>query len=237
MKQILEQLIKLQEIDHRLMEIKEHMGDLPKTVESQELEIATIQSKNEQNQARIYQINKDIRRHESEIEDFSTKLKKHKDQLFLVKSNKEYDAITQEIDHMKTTISESETVQLQFEEEKIQLEETIKLNTNKIESTSELLSSNQIALQSAMAETTHEQKKLESNRNILYKDIEPTYLSQYETLRNAREGVGMASIIASACGGCYSQLPPQIVIEIKENKQIMTCPGCGILQFWDGAEE
>ena len=46
MNQTLEQLIKLQEIDHRLMEIKEHMGDLPKTVEFQELEIATIQSKN-----------------------------------------------------------------------------------------------------------------------------------------------------------------------------------------------
>jgi len=237
MKQTLEQLIKLQEIDHRLLEIKEHMGDLPKTVESQELEITTIQSKNEQKQARIDQIDKDIRHHESEIEDFSTKLKKYKEQLFLVKSNKEYDAISQEIDHMKTTISESETVQLQFEEEKTELEETIKLNTNKIESTSESLSSNRIALQSAMAETTHEQEKLESNRNILYKDIEPTYLSQYETLRNAREGVGMASIIGSACGGCYSQLPPQIVIEIKENKQIITCPGCSILQFWDGAEE
>jgi len=237
MNQTLEQLIKLQEIDHRLLEIEEHMGDLPSTVESQKLEIDAIQSENEQKQERIIQIDKDIRHNVSEIEDFSTKLKKYKEQLFLVKSNKEYDAISQEIDHMKTTISESETVQLQFEEEKAQLEETIKLNMNKIESTLGTLSSNQIALQSAMAETTHEQEKLESNRNILYKDIEPTYLSQYETLRKAREGVGMASIIGSACGGCYSQLPPQIVIEIKENKQIITCPGCSILQFWDGAEE
>ena len=237
MNQTLEQLIKLQGIDHRLLEIKEHMGDLPMTVKSQELEIVTMQSKNEQKRERIAQIDKDIRHHESEIEDFSIKLKKYKEQLFLVKSNKEYDAISQEIDHMKTTISESETVQLQFEEEKVELEETIKLNTNKIESTSESLSRNRIELQSAMAETNHEQEKLESNRNILYKDIEPTYLSQYETLRNAREGVGMASIIGSACGGCYSQLPPQMVIEIKENKQIITSPTCSILQFWDGVEE
>ena len=138
---------------------------------------------------------------------------------------------------MKTTISESETDQLQLEEEKIELEETIKLNMNKIESTSELLINNQIELKSAIAETTHEQEELESNRDILYKDIEPIYLTTYEKLRNARDGVGMASIIGSACGGCYSQLPPQIVIEIKENKQIITCPSCSILQFWDGAEE
>ena len=237
MNNTLEQLIKLQEIDHRLLEIKEDMGDLPSKVESQELEIATIQSKNEQKQKRIVQIDKDIRHHESEIEDFSTKLEKYKEQLFLVKSNKEYDAISHEIDHMKTTISESESVQLQFEEEKIELNEAIKLNTNKIESTEELLSDNRVELQSEIAKTTHEQEELNSNRNILYKDIEPTYLSKYETLRNAQDGVGMASIIGSACGGCYSQLPPQTVIEIKENKQIITCPGCDILQFWDGAEE
>ena len=237
MNQTLEQLIKLQEIDHRLLEIKEHMGDLPLTVESQELEISTIQTENEQKKARIVQIDKDIRHYISEIEDFSLKLGKYKEQLFLVKSNKEYDAINHEIDHMKTTISESENIQLEFEEEKIELKEAIKLNGNKIDSTSELLTNNRIELESAMAETTHEQEELESNRDILYKDIEENYLTTYEKLRNARDGVGMASIIGSACGGCFSQLPPQIVIEIKENKQIITCPSCSILQFWDGAEE
>ena len=35
MNQTLEQLIKLQEIDHRLLEIKDFMGDLPAMVEIQ----------------------------------------------------------------------------------------------------------------------------------------------------------------------------------------------------------
>jgi len=237
MKQTLEQLIKLQEIDQRLLEIKEYMGDLPETVESQDLEIASFQSENEQKQNRIVEIEKDIRHHEAEIKDFTTKLEKYKEQLFLVKSNKEYDAISQEIDHMKTTISESEDVQLKFEEEKTELEETIKLNTNKIETILESLVSNRSDLQSALAETTHEQEKLESNKSVIFDKIEPSYLIAYETLRNARNGIGMASIMGKACGGCYSQLPPQTLIEIKENNKIITCPSCSVLQFWDGAEE
>ena len=171
MKQTLEQLIKLQEIDQRLLEIKEHMGDLPVTVEAQELEVASLQSENEQKQNRIGEIEKDIRHHEAEIEDFTTKLGKYKEQLFLVKSNKEYDAISLEIDHMKVTITESEDVQLEFEEEKTDLEENIKLNTNKVETISELLSSNRTELQSALAETTHEQEELESNRSIIFDKI------------------------------------------------------------------
>ena len=107
MNQTLEQLIKLQEIDHRLLEIKEHMGDLPTMVESQASEIKSLKSENEQKQEKIAEIDKHIRNHEANIEDFITKLKKYKEQLFLVKSNKEYDAISQEIDHMKTTISDS----------------------------------------------------------------------------------------------------------------------------------
>ena len=237
MNQTLEQLIKLQIIDQRLLEIKEDMGDLPGTVETQELEIISMEDDNQQKKDRVLKIEKNIRHQEVEIEDFTTKLVKYKEQLFLVKSNKEYDAISQEIDHMKTIISDSETVQIRFEEEKLELKENSKFNTNKIESISESLSSNQSELKAAMAETTSEQKDLESNRTTLYNNIEPNYLNQYEILRGARNGVGMASIIGGACGGCYSQLPPQTIIEIKENKQIITCPNCGVLQFWDGAED
>jgi len=236
MNQTLEQLIKLQEIDQRLLEIKEHMGDLPDTVESQRLEIASLDEENQQKQKRLSEIEKSIRHHEAEIEDFTTKLGKYKEQLFLVKSNKEYDAISQEIEHMRTTISESECIQITFEEEKSEWEENIKLNTNKIASITELLSSNRSELDAAMAETTHEQEELEFNRKTLNKDIDPSYLNQYEILFNARN-VGMVSIIGAACGGCYSQLPPQTVIEIRENKQIITCPNCSVLQFWDGAED
>ena len=237
MNQTLEQLIKLQEIDQRLLEIREFMGDLPLTVESQELEISSLESMDLTKQERINIINKDIRHHEIEIEDFTIKMAKYKDQLYLVKSNKEYDALSQEIDHMKATITESENILLQFEEEKIELEDSIKLNSNKIETISDSLSSNRIKLQSAVQETTHEQKKLDKNRNILYKDIERSYLNVYERLRKGKEGVGMASIIGQACGGCYSQLPPQTHIEIKQNNKMITCPNCSIFLFWDGAEE
>ena len=236
MNQTLEQLIKLQEIDQRLLEIKEHMGDLPGTVGSQESEIVSLKEDNQQKQERVSEIEKSIRHHEAEIEDFTTKLKKYKEQLFLMKSNKEYDAISMEIDHMKTTISDSELVQITCEEEKLVLEDSIKLNINKIETLEELLTDNRIELQTTIAETTHEQEKLETNRNKLFKNIDPSYVNQYEILFNARS-VGMVSIIGAACGGCYSQLPPQTVIEIKENKHIITCPNCSLFQYWDGAEE
>ena len=235
MNQTLEQLIKLQEIDHRLLEIKDFMGDLPLTVETQEKELATMESDNEGKQNRISEIEKEMRHYEREIEDMNTHMVKYKDQLYLVKSNKEYDSLNHEIDHMKTKISESETQLLNLIEEKDTLEEIVKLNTGKMESITVALSSNKVELKSAIAETQQEQEKLEKNRSNLYKDIESIKLNAYERISQRREGVGMVSIIEKACGGCYSQLPPQMVIEIKKSVDIITCPNCSIMLFWDGA--
>ena len=53
MNQTLEQLIKLQEIDQRLLEIKNFMGDLPNTVKTQEKEVATMASDNDSKHKRI----------------------------------------------------------------------------------------------------------------------------------------------------------------------------------------
>ena len=237
MNQTLEKLIKLQGIDQRLLEIKDFMGDLPTTVENQENEMTTLESKNQNNQDRIKGIEKEMRHYESEIQDKSSKMEKYKDQLYLVKSNKEYDSLNNEIDHIKGEISESETNLMTRMEEKQELEEKIKLNFNKLETITESLSSNKDELQLAMAETQNEQTELEKNRNNLFKDIEPIKLNTYERIRKAREGVGMVSIIEKACGGCYSQLPPQTVIEIKKSVDIISCPGCSVMLFWDGAEE
>ena len=236
MNQTLEQLIKLQEIDYRLLEIKDFMGDLPSTVEAQEKEVETMESDNKRKLNRIIEIEKEMRHSEREIEDMNTQMVKYKDQLYLVKSNKEYDSLNHEIDHIKANISESETKLLILIEEKETLEEIVKLNTSKIESITELLLSNRIELKSAMAETQNEQQELEKNRSKLFKDIEPAELKTYERLRQGREGVGMVSIIGHACGGCYSQLPPQTVIEIKKSVDIIACPNCSIMLFWDGIE-
>ena len=56
MNQTLEQLIKLQKIDQRLLEIKDFMGDLPLMVETQEKEVVTMASDNGGKQIRITEI-------------------------------------------------------------------------------------------------------------------------------------------------------------------------------------
>ena len=191
MNETLEQLIKLQGIDHRLLEIMDIMGDLPSKVEVQEEEVTSLELDNKGKRKRISEIEKEMRHYEREIDGMNTKMAKYKDQLYLVKSNKEYDSLNHEIDHMKTAISKAETQFLNLTEEKESLDETIKLNTTKITSITELLDSNKVELKLAMAKTNSEQEELEQSRRKLFKDIESVKLLAYERVRERRKGAGM----------------------------------------------
>ncbi|MBC8312278.1 MAG: hypothetical protein H8E72_08215 [Candidatus Marinimicrobia bacterium] len=237
MKETLNQLIELQEIDCRLHEINELKGDLPEKVLDQENELTIYKNENETKDARVQEIETVSRKRTAEVEDFNVKLTKYKDQLYLVTSNKEYDALNTEIDNMKKAISESETIILTGEEEKNTLNEVIKSNSNKIETVTLTLAENKSELETALSETQAEEKKLLKSRTGLVKDIDTRYLGVYERLMSSRDGAGLVSMIKSSCGSCYAKLPPQMVIEVKENSKIISCPSCSIFLFWDGTEE
>ena len=237
MKETLNQLIELQEIDSRLYEINELRGDLPEKVLEQEKELDIYKSENDVKDARVQEIEHDSRKRNAEVEDFNVKLTKYKDQLYLVTSNKEYDALNTEIDNMKKAISDSETIILTEEEEKNVLYEVIKSNSNKIETVSLILEKNKLELESALSETQAEEKKLLKSRKGLAKGIDARYLNTYERLMDARDGAGMVSMLKSSCCSCYTKLPPQMVIEVKDNSKIISCPSCSIFLFWDGIEE
>ena len=145
MRQTVYGLIELQEVDNRLDELMEERGDLPLIVEDlqNKLEVKKSELKNAQQELK----NKRVRQRELEleIEEAKKKLDKYEEQLYQVKTNKEYDAITLETESAKEMlengkkeltqiaglISENEEEVSRFESEVVALEE--EMETNKIE--------------------------------------------------------------------------------------------------------
>ena len=104
MDQELKKLISLQHVDNEIQEIVSLSGDLPNRVNKKEAQLNDVKSKLESTNHKTAELEKDSRKISSEIEDSQAKLEKYKDQLFLVKTNKEYDALNSEIDHLKSCL-------------------------------------------------------------------------------------------------------------------------------------
>jgi len=236
MNQELENLISLQSIDSKILDIESLAGDLPQKVEKKEQAIKEMSDNLDAGSQRLEGIEKENRKLKSEIEDGEASLAKYKDQLFLVKSNKEYDALNNEIDHLKKTISESEEKYILLEEEKETLLKTKESDESEIATLNEILEKEKARLDGALNESKSELEELNINRKSIMNKIESSYLSQYNTLKEVK-GMGVAPLNGNCCGSCYSTLPPQMVVEIKSNNIIHSCPSCSVYSYWEKEEE
>ena len=229
----LKQLIELQKIDSRLLSIEESKGDLPSTVKKLTEELDNTKKEEQLGESKIKEIFSEIKKETANIEDSSVKLSKLKDQLYLVKSNKEYDALSFEIDHLKELIKTSEDRAIELEEHKENIENNNKNYAVDINDVEKTLDEKNTELSIAISNTEKEESELNKSRLKVVDTIDTRFLSSYNRLREARGGMGIVNICSNACGACYTQLPKQTIIEVKGNSSIIPCPNCSTYMFFE----
>lgn len=226
--QKLESLIKLQEIDSQMDEIKKVRGDLPEEVRDIEDEIAGYDTRIGKYNDEIKELESVITGHRNGIKDAEKLIKKYEEQQQNVRNNREYDAISKEI--------ELQQLEIQLCEKKIK-EANYKIDLKKaeIETTQATLNTRKADLENKkselnviIAEGEEELKQLQKSRDEAASKVENRLLMSYMRLRNNfRNGLAVVAVKRDACGGCYNQVPPQRQAEIKEKKKIIICEHCG----------
>jgi len=222
-------LYQLQLIDDQLDELEELRGDLPITVNELQSQIDAIKAQvDEKNEAKEEAIKK--RNHnDAEIVRLSDNLKKFKAQLYKVRNNKEYDALTKEIDHAEETIKKYEEENRAFEE----LVERLKIEVEEISpqlyKLSEELKSKESELKQIIKANEREEVKLKEKRDQIAAKVRKSDYNTYMRIRKALRGKAVATINRSACSGCQNIVPPQRQLEVRSNKRVYTCESCGRL--------
>lgn len=231
-------LYQLQLVDDQLDELEELRGDLPNMVRSLESRINELSEETKNKETEQKDSVEKRAQNEEEIEKLRESQKKFKAQLYQVRNNKEYDALTKEIDHSEEQISKLETendaladlsksLTEQIEEVKPQLDELEKELKEKEADLKEIIKANE-----------KEEAKLQSERKKIEDQVKKPDLSVYMRIRKAKKGKAVSTIKRSACSGCHNIVPSQRQLEIRRNTKIFTCEYCGrILVSHEIAEE
>jgi len=229
----IQQIITLQNIDSQLQEIAELLGDLPKRVEELKDEESLLIQSLEDGKSRIKELDVELNKSEGLVKDINLKINKYKDQLFLVTSNKQYDALQLEIDHLKDELDGIETKLLEHTEEKEQLEERVQSEEENLDLLKKDLIDRRSKLEIMMNQSSEKKLKLESDRKLQIGAIDKSILTQYSRISDARDGLSVVTITGSACGGCGAFVPPQIVSEVRAAKGFRTCDSCSRFLYWE----
>ena len=230
---VIQRIVALQKIDSQLQDIAELLGDLPRKVDVLKNEESTLIKSVEDGKARIKELELEISKFDGQMTDITEKIDKHKDQLFLVTTNKQYDALQYEIDHLKAELDDIENKTLENTEEKETLEERIKSEEENLDNLSKDLIERREKLEVLMNQSSDEKTKLELQRDKKRKDVENRTLSRYDRIHTARKGISVVHVQGTACGGCGAFIPPQIISEVKAEKGPHTCDSCSRFLYWE----
>ena len=224
---LIHKLVELQTIDTKLKDINDLLGDLPSRVKELDQQEDTIKANLEKSQIRLKELEVKLHRVEMRIAEINDKINKYKDQLFLVTNNKQYDALMHEIDHLKEERVSNESESLSFMEEKETLINSINEMAAELERLTQDLSSRREKLESAISESADEKSNLEQNRAEQVSQIDAKFISEYDRVLVARDGLAVVNLSGGACGGCGAYIPAQIVTEIRGNIVMHRCDVCG----------
>ena len=223
----MEKLIELQGIDTKLKDLNDLLGDLPTKVDELNQQEETIKNSLGEKKERLKVLEVESNKREVRIAEVNDKVNKLKDQLFLVTTNKQYDALMHEIDHLKEERSVFETESLSFMEEKESLTKSVETMESELGSLSDDLTVRREKLEFAISESADEKSILEQQRSERISGIDMDIVSIYNRVSQARDGLAVVNLSGSACGGCGAHVPMQKVTEVRANTRIHRCDVCG----------
>ncbi|MGA7161573.1 MAG: C4-type zinc ribbon domain-containing protein [Bacteroidota bacterium] len=227
MNETLKLLYRLQTVDSSLDDLEDMKGDLPEAV-------AKLQGENDRLNGLIKE-KQDIvtasiiARDKADVDilEFKEKLEKYKTQQYEVRSNKEYDALTKEIDFATEAIK---NLQKQFET----LENTMASAKAEIETLTKQLEELKGQLDEKKAELAEvskanedEELELKHRREKIVVRLESDTLSRYDRIRKGRNGQAVVAVRRNSCGGCHNKIPPQRLLELRTQSKMFTCEHCG----------
>jgi len=226
LKETLRLLYLLQKVDNDLDEVEESKGDLPETVQRLEEEIIRLSNATEERQRYIDEQIAARNQADEDIESFGEKLKKYKAQQYQVRNNKEYDAITKEIDFAEESIKKLTRQFEDFENSMSVAKGELNELTTKLEEFQKELKEKTAELQEITKETEEEELEFKHKREKLVVKMKKELLSRYNNIRSAR-GKAVVPIRKDSCSGCGNRIPPQHIIEIRRNDNMYFCQHCG----------
>ena len=221
-------LYELQKIDSQIDEINKVKGELPLTVQGLDDELAGLKERTEKINREIEELNGFTKQRKREIDQARIMINNYKEQQNNVRNNREFDAITKEIEYQELEITLAEKRLKEYaagiKAKKALLDETEAVVAERTAD----LEAKQQELDGIEAETAPQVAAFEAQAAQAKARIDERLLTAYARIRgNFRNGLAVVPIRRDACGGCFNRIPPQRQADIRQGKKIIVCEYCG----------
>jgi predicted nucleic acid-binding Zn-ribbon protein len=219
-------LVKLQKIDTQALEIEQsalripdQIQSLEETLEKQRLELGRMNAEAETQRTEQTEL-------EGHVSEESAKHQKWKRRLNDIKSPREYQALSRELEMGERQVHDMEDKLLELTQD---LENKQKAIDEKVKALreEEMSARTQIhALRRSEADFKQRVEEASSGREQIAAGMPSRIVKKYEQLRKSRSGIAVAEVVGGTCTGCQMKVRPQLVITLMRGDSFEFCPSC-----------
>ena len=235
MDQILEKLIRLQQLDGEIRQLRTSLEATPRRIRGIENELAahaaTIRSLEERQSAEEAK----RRRDESDLKDQQVKIAKSRQQLNIVQNQAQATALEHQIAFAEQEIQRIEDGELESMERSDVIErELLAARQQHATHASYLETEKAAAARSTLLEQA-DLKKWQDERTALRPQIDEDRLAEYDRIA-ASKGTALARARDQRCTGCQMGIRPQLWNQLRDG-QTQKCESCGRILYVDNRRE
>jgi predicted nucleic acid-binding Zn-ribbon protein len=226
--QKLQALYELQTIHTQIDKIRQIRGELPVEVADLEDDVAGLETRIQKIKTDLDDLEDAIVTRKNTIKEAGVAIKKYEAQLNEVKNNREYEAISKEVEIQGLDIQVSEKKIKEFGFDIVTKTEVYEKALSDLDGRKKDLEIKQSELSVITSETQKEEEDLSNKAAKAETQIDERLLFAYHRLRgNAKNGLAVVTIQRDSCSGCFNQIPPQRQSDIRQRKKIIVCEHCG----------
>ncbi len=233
----IEKLLKLQDIDLRIIKLRRQIEAVPEEKKQAEKELRENEENLEKAKQAVADNEKAIKKVESDIESLKAKERDFAAKSTMIKDNQEYRAALHQIEECKNKVSSLEDKELELMESletaRAQLEKEKKEYDAAAKRTRQMVDDLDLRARNCQERIA----KFESEREAYRQAVPADKLNRYDRILQSPPGrAGRPPLVPvgrnNMCGGCRMNVPAQARIDAA-NGALSTCPNCGVMLYYD----
>lgn len=224
---LVQELLILQEVDAAILEGGKVLERYAVSRESRSKEVKRATDRVREVKEKVLQLEKSVRESERQVLEWRASLGKFAAQQSVVKTQKEYDTLTHEIDVLESKISDADEKGLEFLEGEEALAESLEKMKADLAKKEEDFRVEIERIDEREAQKKAELETLQARRNATAGAMTPSLLKDYENLRHRFHGTCVVPLEGNICGGCFMKVVSQRIYSAGcDDHDLVRCNAC-----------
>ena len=229
---IVEELLTLQEIDHKILKLEDELeslggevAGLRETVETLEAQVTRIRAEAEEAEGRVRQFHR-------AVEAGRATLKRLEARSVAVANMQQHLAVRSETDTARRNLRAAEDDQLDAMQDVETARGALKAAEAELREATAQLAERSTAVEGLRATLEGDLQHCGVNRRTQESRLDRRALQLYRTAGGGGRQAALAELtVDGVCGRCYTAIPKQQQTEIRARRHLAICEGCGIILY------